>query len=594
MILHSLFQLYDRLAQDDMYQVPEEGYSVQRISFRVVLTPGGSLFTFQDARIQGRPRQLRVPGATKVSGTGLNPCFLWDNAAYMLGYKANDDKPNCTVAKFEAFRDRHLELETEIDSRPYSTVCRFLEAWSPADAELYPDLEKCTTNFGVFQIQGQDRFVHDDSEIRKWWSTLGVSRPATNVAQCLITGRRAPVAATHPKVKGVAGAQTAGAAIVSFNSPAFTSYAKDQSENAPVSESAAFRYTAALNGLLDGPMRRKHRLLLAGATVAFWTDRPSITEDVFARFTSEGSDALAGDAQDESLRQRLEAFVTALRKGREAYGDIGEDPATGFYLLALTPSAARLSVRFFLHGTLGQLLDNLRRHFDDIAIKPQPASAKRRADPEFPPLSLLLRQTARERDDIPPLLSAPLLRAVLTGAPYPEALFVAVVRRIHADRVINYPRACVVRGYLKRNRSLEVHMSLDSARPDPAYRMGRLFAVLEKTQSDALGTVGASIRDRFYSAASATPGMVFPRIIRTYQHHLANLPPSHRVTTERLVQEILEPLTAFPTHLRLVDQGLFALGYYHQNRALYTKRTDLAPPSPSAPGTAVSESNASA
>jgi CRISPR-associated protein Csd1 len=205
----------------------------------------------------------------------------------------------------------------------------------------------------------------------------------------------------------------------------------------------------------------------------------------------------------------------------------------------------------------------------------QPAGGKRPADPEFPPAWLLLQQTARETKNVPSILSGPLLHAIITGIRYPEGLYAAVMRRIRADSVVNYPRACLIKGYLNRNLNKEVSMSLDSSRADPAYRLGRLFATLEKTQQDALGgNLNKTIRDSFYSSASATPGSVFPRLLRTYQHHIAKLEGGRRVNREKLIQEILDPLGTFPTHLGLPDQGLFAIGYYHQTRDFYAKRGD--------------------
>jgi CRISPR-associated protein Csd1 len=267
-------------------------------------------------------------------------------------------------------------------------------------------------------------------------------------------------------------------------------------------------------------------------------------------------------------------FLHALRRGKEAYGELEAEPErTRFYLLGLSPNAGRVAVRFFQSDTLGALLDNLRQHHRDIAIVRRPAGGKLRGDPEFPSLRMLLDQTARSREDIPPLLGGPLLRAVLTGGVYPEALCAAVVRRIRANRQVDYPRACVLKGYLNRNLKMEVSMSLDTGRPDPAYRLGRLFAALEKTQKDALGeSLNRTIRDSYYSSASATPRTVFPRLLRLYQHHLGKLDGGWRIVRERLVQEILAPLDGFPAHLGLADQGLFAIGYYHQTREFYTKR----------------------
>ncbi len=586
MLLQSLDQLYDRLAGEPEYEIAPYGYSLQKITFCVVLKADGTLHEFHDARqeVEGkpRPRQLLVPGATKSSGSGLNPGFLWDNTGYMLGFKVDDEKPHRTRRTFEAFRQRHLDVEGEIASPAFSAVCRFLESWDPASAEESTVLREAgATGFGVFRIQGEERYVHEDARVRAWWAAQTAGTQAPLEGECLVTGRRGPLAPTHDKVRGVAGAQSAGGAIVSFNAPAYESYGKIQSYNAPVAKDVTFRYVTALNALLDGPQSSKHRLVVGDTTLAFWTDRPSPVEDIFLPFAERGSGTLvAPDAttQDEGQRQRMEYFLRALRQGRSAYGEVTPDPeGTTFWLLALSPNQARIVVRSLWRGHVSELLDALRRHHCDIGLAPSPPAGRWRGDPEFPGVKELLAQSGREAKDIPPLLEAPLLASVVTGAPYPAALAGAVLRRIRADREITYLRCCVIKGYLNRNLSMEVSMSLDPDRPDPAYRLGRLFAALEKTQKDALGEgLNKTIRDSFYSSASATPGSVFPRLLRTYQHHLAKLDGGFRVNRERLVQEIMAPLDQLPPHLPLAEQGLFALGYYHQTRDFYTKRTDAA------------------
>ena len=592
MILHSLDTLYDRLRNNPAYRVAPSGYSLQKVSFKVVLTPTGVLSAIQDARELAdgtlRPKQVLVPGHTKSPGSGLNPCLLWDNSGYMLGYKADDENPQRTQQSFSAFREKHVALEAEIGASAFSVLCRFLEGWDPASAPEHPVLaDAARTGFGVFQIQGEARYVHDDPSVSRWWDAQREAQSDGERGHCLVSGQERMLARLHPKIKGVAGAQSAGAAIVSFNDDAYESYGKSQSYNAPVSKDVSVRYVTALNALLDGPMRRKHRFTLGDTTVAFWTEQPTWTEDIFLPFVSKGSALLDDPAsQDEGVRQKLASFLKALREGREAYGAIENVPdQTSFFLLGLAPNAARIAIRFFHRGTLAELLDNLRRHHRDIRVAPQPAAGKRSADPEFPPVRLLLRQAARDpkkgedwetpRLEIPPILSGPLLRAIFTGSRYPDALYSAVIRRIGAGATVNYARACVITGILNRNLKKDVSMSLDLARTDPAYRLGRLFAALEKTQKDALGeSLNKTIRDSFYSAASATPGSVFPRLLRTYQHHLAKLEGGHRVNREKLIQEILAPLGAFSAHLDLSGQGLFAIGYYHQTRDFYTKRED--------------------
>lgn len=582
MLLQCLDQLYDRLAAEPEYELPHPGYSLQKITFCVVLNPDGSLHEIQDARQEtdGRPRpqQLMVLGSTRPSGSGLNPRFLWEKPDYMLGMEPDEEDPKRTARRFDAFRQLHLDVEHKIGSPRFSAVARFLESWKPADAADSTVLREAgATGFGVFRITGEQGYVHEDATVRKWWESQAANSDVTDEGECLVTGTHASLARTHDKIRGVAGAQSAGGAIIGFNAPAYESYGKAQSYNAPVAEAVAFRYVAALNALLDGPQRGKHRLVVGSTTMVFWTDRPTPVEDIFLEFAASGSTVAAPEAaQDEGQRQKVEFLLRALRDGRPAYGGVTPDPeGTKFWLLALSPNQARIVVRSFWEGTVADLLDNLREHHADIGVTPSPPSTKRQGDPEFPGVKALLAQSAREAKDIPPLLEAPLLAAVVTGALYPSALVAAVLRRIRADREITYLRCCVIKGYLNRNLNLEVSMSLDPERPDPAYRLGRLFAALEKTQKDALGEgLNKTIRDSFYSSASATPGTVFPRLLRTYQHHLAKLEGGRRVNRERLVQEIIAPLEALPPHLPLADQGLFALGYYHQTRDFYTKRAD--------------------
>lgn len=581
MILHSLASLYDRLSRDARYQIAPRGMSLQKITFKIVLTPDGRLVDIQDCRVSQaggahRPNPVVVLGPTKASGSGFNPCFLWDNASYLLGFNPKGEKPERAAKAFQESRKFHLQVQETLRSARFDAVCAFFREWNPELAGTFPVLAEAGTGFGLFQIQAEAAWVHEDPVIRAWWEHRADETEEVVLGACLVTGEIRPLARLHDKIKGVVGTQGGGGALVGFNEGAFTSYGKEQSYNAPVDRDVAFRYATALNAILDGPMSQRHRLRVGDSTVAFWTERPSVTEDVFAQFAERGSDALTEveQSQDEVVRGKLKVFLTALRDGRERYAELDDDPdGTRFYMLGLGPNAGRVSVRFFHTCSLADFLDNLRRHHRDIGNVPSPAVGNRRADPEFPPTWLLLRQTVRDAKDIPPLLTGALLRAVLTGAPYPEALFAAVLRRIRADHVINYCRACVLKGYLNRNLEQEVTVSLDPARPDPAYRLGRLFAALEKTQKDALGeSLNSSIRDSFYGAASATPGVVFPRLLRTYRHHLAKLETGKRIWRERLVQEILDPLVGFDSHLGLAEQGLFAVGYYHQMRDFYSKR----------------------
>lgn len=595
MILQSLYELYSRLAADPAYEIAPPGFSLQKIVFRIVLKPDGSLHAIEDARVKDKrgrpgPRQLLVPGQSKSSGSGLNPCFLWDTTDYLLGYQTKKDAQNKgdkserAGKAFQASRGKHLRLENEIPSPAYRAVCRFLEKWNPLMAKDWPVLDEVGNGYGVFQLIGETGFVHEDPEVKKWWLVHATSNGEVEgqaEGQCLVTGKKSKLARLHFKIKKVG---QGDAQLVSFNDEAYVSYGKEQSFNAPTSTEAAFQYATALNALLDGPMREKHSFSFGDAKLVFWTQKPTVTEDVFAQFIKGYDGASAREpVQDESVRKKLELFVQALKRGREAGIELeGESAETPFFMLGLTSQArGRIGVRLFHRHTVGELLENLRRHYSDMAIVRRFDESKKHPDPEIPALWQILDETAPrhqgkvDRDAIPPILEGPLLRAVIAGTSYPAAMFSAVMRRLHNDRDVNYVRACIIAGYLRRNLKREVSMSLDKSRKDVAYRLGRLFAALEKTQRDALGkNLETTIRERFYSAASATPGVVFPRLLRTYQHHLAKLEGGLKVVRERLVQEIMETLDALPSHLGLADQGLFAIGYYHQIKDLWTSKEE--------------------
>jgi len=488
MILQSLYELYERLSHEPEYGIPLSGYTRQNIAFKVVLKPDGTLHAVENLRDpkDGRPRQMIMPGGDKPSGKVTEQSvhkkvqFLRNGLPFLIGVTAVKEKEaalSVSTMEFEAFKKYHIEKETLIEDPDYAVLCSFLRNWKPEEALDHEEWREFADGQGVFQLLGKTEYLHDRRSIRAWWDAQQESQGGY-VTQCLISGDFKTTARLHePKIKGVSGSQAAGAPIVAFDkdSDAFASYGRDgeQGFNAPVSEDAAFRYTTALNALLVGPMSRKHRFSLADATVVFWTGQPTATEDIFAQFATQGSTLFEKEeGQDESLRQKIELFLKALRKGKEAYSEIdGTVDKTPFFILGLTGQAkGRLGLRFFYHDSISHLLDNLRRHYADTGIDREYGEGAKHPDPEFPALWQLLDETCPrrngkpDREKIPPILSGPLLRAVITGALYPEGLFNAIIRRIHADCRINYVRACIIKGYLARNKRKETTMGLDTDR----------------------------------------------------------------------------------------------------------------------------------
>lgn len=585
MILQALCAYYDRLRADPASGVAEPGFAPQNVHFAIELSPEGELLRLIDLRDRdGKrlvPRRMLLPEAVKRT-VAVQPNFLWDNASYTLGLDAKG-KPERTRQCFEAFAKQAAELCAGVDDPGAAALTAFLASWSPERAAERFTAEELEGANLVFRLTGENSYLHEHPALRKAWSgRVGVTDAPE--AMCLVTGRVAPSARLHPAIKGVRDAQSSGAALVSFNLDAFTSYGKAQNYNAPMSEDAAFAYTTALNHLLR--YENGHKLQIGDATTVFWTERESPVEHFLAA-------ALAGPGTAEEGADviALRDFLDAVRRGR--LPRVVDDPEMRFYILGLAPNAARISVRFWHVDSVAGFLDKLGAHFRALEIVRQYDS-----DREYPPLWMLLRSLAAQGKDenIPAPLTGGLMRAVLTGSDYPRALPGVLLMRIRADKNVTYLRAALLKACLVRNHHMEVTVALDRDRKDEAYLLGRLFAVLEKAQEEALPGTNATIKDRYLGAASATPGRVFPLLLKGASNHLAKLRKSGEQAKRARnfdiqIQEIMDGLSDFSPTLSTPEQGLFTIGYYHQRKDFFTKRAIAATEIPETTETAVSGDN---
>lgn len=585
MILNALIDYYDRLEKDPDQGVAVFGFARQSIHFCLLLNPDGTLHQIEDLRQMKaedrspRPTHMTVPHPGKKRTSGIRPYFLWDKCSYVLGRDAKEEAKGSPEKRrgtrqrlrkqFEAFQEKHISQRKDIPISEFAALCTFLTNWDPTSAESLPHWEEMSGSNFVFRVCGQHRYLHEIPECQRAWVAL-LERAEATEGVCLVTNEHGPIAKTHPPIKGVIdpGGQ-AEKSIVSFNQDAFKSYKKEQSHNAPVSVDAAFKYTTAANWLLADHHRR---VRLADATVIFWAEHPIPFEDEFGP-------VLNDRAEDEATIDHIRAFMNRLKSARE--DDQLEDADVPFYILGLSPNASRLSVRFWQAGTVQQLAERLGQHLTDLELDG--------AHPDAPPITLrrLVRETARPKknkpdlDSIPPLLAGAVLRAVLTGGPYPQSLFNAVLTRIRADGRVNHRRAAILKAFLVRKYRIagqhkEIPVSLNKDHPSPSYHLGRLFASLEKTQEEAYDNkLNSTIKDRYFSSASANPVAAFPRLMRLHTHHLNKIGrPGRRTNLEKLVQEVYGHLDGFPGHLPLDDQGLFFIGYYHQRQDLFTKKSD--------------------
>ena len=594
MILSALNDYYQRLLDNDPESISAPGYSQEKISYAIVLAEDGGVIDVLDIRdTSGKkpaPRGMSVPQAPKRS-VNIAACFLWDKTSYVLGVSANSKRSETEHA---AFKKLHSEALADESDAGLKALLSFLDTWQPSQFPQHPEFARhgeamLDTNV-AFRLDGEQRFLHERPAARNAWARASGSASGGSQAVCLVTGERAPVARLHPAIKGVMGAQSSGASLVSFNLESFTSYGKEQGDNAPISEQVAFAYTTVLNHLLRRDSRQQLRI--GDATVVFWAQTANKTaaeeaEDLFASFI---------DPKDDDTRstKQLRDALEQLRQGlplKDLEGNL--DDGTRIFVLGLAPNASRLSIRFWATETLREFAERLRDHFDDLQLEPAAWRAP-------PPVWRLLLTTAPSRDgkakseDVPPLLAGELTRAILSGGRYPWSLLSTIIMRLRSDGDERaFPaRAALIKAVLSRNARLGNQdtdkgappVSLDTDNTDPGYLLGRLFSTLENVQRAALGKqINATIRDRYYGAASATPASVFPVLLRNAQHHLSRLrkdKPGFSVNLEKEIGEIVDLLgPTFPKSLRIEAQGHFAIGYYHQTQARFaraeTQNTDI-------------------
>ena len=540
-----------------------DGYESKEIPFIVQIDLDGKFVQVLDTRTKANVRGARylVPQAIKRS-VNIEANLLWDQVEYALGLAVKSDAGRVRAAH-AAFITKLAALPTSILSIPeFKALTGFLASDEQKNlVRSSPQWDDLTKNpFVSFGIAGAEvALLCLMDEVGNYLSQG--REPADGI--CLISGEAEAIARLHPSIKGVWGAQSSGASIVSFNTEAYNSYGKAQGNNAPIGARAAANYAKALSSLLQSDS--KQRLQLGDSSTVFWAAEPHPLEESLTYFLREPS---KDDDPDIGIKA-VKAAVQSASSGIFALGDAN----TEFHFLGLAPNAARISVRFWRKETALELARHLATHYQQLDIV-RPAFE---AFP-YPSPQRILRSIALlgKSENIPPNLSGELMRAILTGTPYPATLLGAAVRRSKAEQEVIWPRAAIIKAILNRNANHEeFHVALDLDNMHAAYRLGRLFATLEKVQEEASPGLNATIRDRYYGAASASPVSVFTTLLRLKNHHLAKLDnPGRRVNLERLLGEIMNGIAEFPRQLNLPDQGRFALGYYHQRQDFFTKKAD--------------------
>lgn len=580
MILQSLMQYYESLAEEE--KVPRMGWCHAKVSCAIDLNEDGqvkAIIPLKVSEMFGKkevlvPQQMNVPQMV-VRSSGISANFLCDNSKYMLGIDSTGTSQRIKEC-FLAARDKHCSILQDSKGRMAKAIIRYFETWNPDNADVNPVIKahwEDLTDGGNLIFCMESDYSQEDEEIKKIWNIYQDNNSGLVDGICLVTGEKAEISRIHRGIKGVPGAQSSGAALVSFNAPAFESYGKEQSYNAPVGKYAEFAYTTALNYLLS---EKKYTFQLGDSMVVYWAESAQTQyQDILKNFFNSSIDN----------QKELEKIFGNLKNGLAVdIDDVKIDLNQRFYILCLAPNAARLSIRFFYENSFGNILKNLSDHYERMAI------VKPEWEKEYLSIQEMLMETGNNKLKDKKLVSnmaSLVLRDILMDDRYPTGLYTEVLARIRAEQGgITYGRAAIIKAYLIKNYNMkegEKYMGLNENCNEQAYVLGRLFAVLELIQKDANPGINSTIKDRYFNSACATPASVFPILIKLKNSHLKKIERGStglKIQYEKTITELMGKLNmaetqiGFPRRLSLEEQGKFMLGYYHQVQKRYEKKED--------------------
>ncbi|MBC5800279.1 MAG: type I-C CRISPR-associated protein Cas8c/Csd1 [Candidatus Eremiobacteraeota bacterium] len=550
--------------------VDVEGYQLRPIRWLVHIRSDGSLVNVEDTQTAGdrpgakpRPKQSLAPTTPKRSINVKASAFV-DNSKYVFGYETSAKEE--TVLRAQAckwsFRDIIRFACEQTRDETAAAALRFLERFDAGEfLDRVPPADHATNDLFGFILEPQRSALHDPQN--RTLHTFIVTRESDRVSNevaCSVCERRGTVARTHDNIKGVAGAMPKGADMVSFNQSAFCSYGFEQGANAPMCLSCMASYTTALNAMLDRHKLKQSVRIGNAASIVYWTrggDANGVADSLFGELLEGSPEAVGRLFQSAKTGLKMTVY-----SGR-------------VYAVTLTGDRARIAARNWIEETISSALENLRRHFADLDME----------GADRPPSIWALLEAlsaAGKGEATATTLSGPLTYAALCGRPYPLGALEAAVRRNRADnkmleRHTGALRAGIIKAVLLRLPSQpygELKPMLDPETKEPAYRCGRLLAVLDRLQELATGAA-AGVVERYFGSASSAPASVFGTLLRNAQNHLSKLDQtskSNGIYFNRLIGEILASMAEFPHTLSVQEQGLFALGFYHQRQTFFTKR----------------------
>lgn len=587
MLINALCDYYDVLAS--MNKTLPPGYSYVKIHFLICLTTDGIIDEIVDIRKDGKtPKEYLFPLRTEKPGIESNIVEHRGKYIFGLNYDKKEDvftdvdKTDKAKISHTAFKKKNTEFFKDLDSEIITAYKLFLKKWIPEkefnNKELYKIKDSYENAGFAFCLSGHvNELLQDDFILKQKWETANPDDGAeASYEQCAVYGENKKIAKLHNKIKGLRGGSTTGSVLVGYNNQCDCSYGNEQAFNSNISLEAMKKYTESLNYLLGNT---GNNTVIDDITLIFWSmDGSKKADDLFSSFCF-GS----GETDSEETEQIIKELLQDVRNAGVMKNKIREingiDEKSEYYVVGLKPNVSRISIKFIYRKSFGEMLERIASFQNDLMI-----DDKRIKPVELWQIKNELKPTSNDKEIANPGLISKLLESILIGKMLPDYLLENIIRRVKTDRdtlkrkQLSDIRVGIIKGYINRQNRLqgkeeEIKMSLDTDNKDPAYLSGRLFAIYEKIQKDAAPGIDRTIKDTYFSSACSKPAIIIPKLSKLSNYHMGKIKPEYKNYYNNMIEEIIDKIDGeFPETLSLTEQGKFIVGYYQQNKYLYTKK----------------------
>jgi CRISPR-associated protein Csd1 len=570
-----------------------EGFNIERVDFCIVISKDGELLSVE--KLKEGKEEYKVLPKDEDRKSSIHPYFMWDNFKYIFSQLTATKNKNEEIIfnnsnnsdknYFKAFKKKQEEVLEYVDcedSRAYLKFLDMLERYQIDVAEniknipyFFDNLEKLkifleTKNNCIFRIDTQIGYLHDNEEIKQAWISYLEKNDDSEIGQCYVLGIQEKIEENHSLIKGVLNTQMSGGKLVGINQDSFESYGKKKSKNYKISKKVVNAYTTALNYLLT-----TNRFILTDITVAFWSSRSKQDEEAFISVFDR-----------ESVEDTENIIKTRLKKLRTTHNIPANEMENDFHILGLSGNSARIAIEFFYMNSFENIIRNHNVFEEEMKLIGNGKintniTLKNIVKTAIPKI---VGKDGKEKESqlkLSAKLEKEMFVAVLENTLFPREIYNRIIDIYKKGMIFSeeFYAVSFIKGYLSRiykfkNRKESLSMALDKENEGVAYRLGRLFAVLEKVQKTAQGELNSTIKDKYVTSACTNPAGVYPILISLYNHHIEKLDLGLKHFHENLVQEVLEKVGDFPTRFNMEEQGEFILGYYHQKQDFYKKNKD--------------------